>query len=355
MNTALVKRFTSIELNSWSASVRPRTRPTIIDVARIAGVSPTTVSYVLSGPSESAARISAETTTRILDVVDEVGYVPNQSARTLRLRRTNRILFLGNRLNSLYSQGRASAIEATLAPHGLGLNVQIGSGADAIERAITMLDQNLVDGLIAESGDSALPALRTAAQNGHAIVAVGPSSADPAFDVISSDYQPAILDAMRHAVDRGRRHFVLLSTTFKPLEDHRVGVAYQELTALGVTGADITLHHCPHDSVIAYRAAGELLQHIPTPAAVYGGSDVSAIGVLWACLHLNLRVPKDISIIGHGNNPETEITVPPLTSIGPIHSDFGRAAELMAARLKDPSQPGRHITEPCRIFIRSSS
>lgn len=331
------------------------TRPTIIDVARIAGVSPTTVSYVLSGPKERAARISKATTTKVLAVVDEMGYVPNQSARTLRLRRTNRILFLGNRLNSLYSQGRASAIEATLAPHGLGLNVQIGSGADVFERAITMLDQNLVDGLIAEAGDDALPALRVAAQNGHAIVAVGPSAADPAFDVISSDYQPAILDAMRHAVDRGRRHFVLLSATPQPIEHHRICVAHEELSALGVDDADISLLYCPHDSVIAYRVAVELLPTIPTPAAIYAGSDVSAIGVLWACLHLNLRVPQDIAIIGHGNNPDAEITVPPLTSIGPTHSDFGRAAELMVARLKKPSQPGQHVTEPCQVFIRGSS
>lgn len=335
--------------------MRLGTRPTIIDVARIAGVSPTTVSYVLSGPKERAARISEETTSRIQDVVREIGYVPNQSARTLRLQRTNSVLFLGSRITSIYSQIIARSIERRLVDHRLALGVQIGSGSDHIERAIGALEQGQADGLIVETTDEYAPDLRAAAARGHAIVAIGLSSPDPAFDVLSNEDAPAIRDAMSHVVERGYQHFVLLSSLPDVVQEHRIHVADQQLKALGMTGAQITILHCPHDRIGAYHATLDLLSHVPRPVAIYPGADLSAIGVLWACLNLGIEIPQEVAIIGHGNTPETHITVPPLTGLGPVNSDFSKAADLMASRLSDPSLPGRFITEPCHLYIRESS
>lgn len=336
--------------------MRHRTRPTIIDVARIAGVSPTTVSYVLSGPRESAARISKETASRILDVVAEVGYVPNQTARTLRLRRTNRVLFLVSRLTSLYSQAMASSIEEALMPYGLSLSVQIGSDADQIRRAISVLDQNQADGLIVETGDDFLPELRKAAANGHAIVAIGPTSEEPAFDVVMHRYISAIQEVMQHVViQHAIRHIILLSTSSSVVNDHRMLVAYEHLLSLGVPEMNITIRHCPHDRIAAYQDALELLPQTSQPIAVYAGSDVSAIGVLWACLHLGILVPDKVAIIGHGNSPEAGITVPPITSLGPVENTFAQTADLMASRLTDRSLPGRHIIESWRPYIRAST
>lgn len=335
--------------------MRERTRPTIVDVARIAGVSPTTVSYVLSGPKERAGRISEETTSRVLDVVSEVGYVPNQSARTLRLQRTNTVLFLGNRITSIYSQIMARSIECRLKTHRLALDVHIGSGADHLERAFGTLEQDQADGLIVETGDEFVPELRAAAARGHAIVAIGPSNPDPVFDVLSNDDAPAIRDAMCHVVERRYLHFVLLSSLPDVLQQHRISVAYQQLKALGTADAQITILYCPHDRIGAYHATLEFLSRVPRPVAIYPGADLSAIGVLWACLNQGIRIPSEVAIIGHGNTPETCITVPPLTGLGPVSNDFSKAADLMASRLKDRTLPGRHITEPCQLYIRESS
>jgi DNA-binding LacI/PurR family transcriptional regulator len=335
--------------------VPPPSRPTIVDVARIAGVSPATVSYVVSGPRERAARISEETTTRILEVVDELGYVPNQSARTLRLQRTNRVLFLAARLTSVYSQVMASSIERGLERHGLALSVQVGSGLDSIERSILMLEQRHADGLIVETDDSFVPEFRVAAADGHAIVAIGPTTAEPSFDVMSVNDRAAVEDAMTHVVERGYRHFALLSSLPNAVQEHRIDVANRQLRELGIEDHHITLRHCPHDRMTAYEAAMTFIPDMPRPLAVYAGSDVSAFGVLWACHRLGVRVPEDVAIIGHGNAPETHITVPTLTSLGPTNSDFSRAADLMASRLKNRSLPGRQIIEPCQLSVRESS
>ncbi|HYH12522.1 MAG TPA: LacI family DNA-binding transcriptional regulator [Thermomicrobiales bacterium] len=330
-------------------------RPTITDVARIAGVSKTTVSYVLSGPEERAARISEETANRVLSAAREVGYVPNESARSLRMRRTNRVLFLGGRLNSLYSQAMAQSIERALVTHGLSLGVQIGSSTEHIERAVAALGQHLADGLIVESNDLHLPELRRAATRGHAVVAIGPSRPEPAFDVMSFDIAPAVREAMSHLVDRRYRHFVLLYPFAKPEDDFRIHVAHQRLQELGIPENAITLIHCAHDRIAAHECALRFLPGMPHPVAVYAGSDVSAIGVLWASIRLGRNVPTDVGIVGHGNTPEISITVPGITSLGPVTTDFTRAADLMASRLRKPSLPGRFITEPYLLTIREST
>lgn len=332
-----------------------RSRPTIIDVAKRVGVSPTTVSYVLSGPKERADRISDETSARIRRAVEEVGYVPNQSARTLRLMRTHRILFLGNRISSLFSQAMADSIQRRLGKYDLALNVQVGSGKDSILAVVETLAQNHADGLIVETGDEYLPELREAAERGHAIVAIGPSGPEPTFDVMSHDLVPAIRNAMNHIDEQGYRRVILLSRCRQPLDDYRIRIAHEALLSQGRDHADITMLLCPHDRIGAYHAALEFLSDYASPVAVYAGSDVSAIGVLWATIHKGLNVPEQVGIIGHGNSPETEITVPPLTSIGPLALDFSQAADLIAARIRNPSRPGQYTSQPCQLSVREST
>ncbi len=351
----LVNRFTSVERRTRSRMTR-RSRPTIVDVARTAGVSPTTVSYVLSGPRERAARISDETADRVREAVRELGYVPNLNARTLRLRQTNRVLFLGSRLNSLYSQEIAQSIERALMRHGLSMSVQIGSSAEHVQRAITALAQNLADGLILETGDGHLEALRQAAARRarHRRDRGRPAlkqllTSSPTTSLLPCD------EAMSHLHDRGYAHYVLMSSFEQSEDDHRIQVALAQLRELGVSGSDITVLHCPHDRVAAHDAALGFLKNVPQPVAVYGGSDVSAIGVLWAARRLGMRVPGQVGIVGHGNTSETHITVPAITSLGPVSNDFSKAAGLIQSRLRDRSLPGRHIAEAYQLTVRQST
>jgi DNA-binding LacI/PurR family transcriptional regulator len=335
--------------------VRSGSRPTIVDVARTAGVSPTTVSYVLSGSRARAERISEATRERVLAAVEEIGYVPNESARALRLRRSSRVVFLGGRFTSLYSQSIAQAIEPALAAHGLNLDIRVGSDIGQIERAIATLDQKLADGLIVETEGQGTALLHDAAGRGQAIVAIGPNQPDPAFDVISHDISSALHQATDHLAHREFHHIVLMSLRESSPWEHRIAVARDQLVARGVPEATISIVHSPHNRIRAHDAALEFLSRLDLPVAVYAGSDVSAIGVLWAAARLGLRVPGDVRIVGHGDTPEIDITVPRLTSLGPINRDFATVADLIASRLRDPSLPGRHIVEPWKFSIREST
>lgn len=350
----MVKRFTNAP-NRQDVHVRTRSRPTIVDVARAAGVSATTVSYVLSGTRSGANRISTATRERVLEAVEQIGYVPNQSARALRLRRSNRILFLGGRFTSLYSQTIAQSIGPVLENHGYALEVRIGGGHEPLQRAISSLDQHSADGLIAEIDDDIVADLRDAAERGHAIVAIGPSAPEQAFDVIQNDGTAAINEAIDVLLDRGYRSFLLMSLRERAPWEPRIAIAHEALRAAGLSADQIHLHHCPHDRIRAHDLAHRLLPELPTPIAVFAGSDLSAIGVLWAAMRRGMRVPQDVAIVGYGNTPETNITVPQLTSIGPAGHDFSVAADLLLSRLARPQIPGRHRSEPHHLSIRGST
>ncbi len=335
--------------------MRSGNRPTIVDVARAARVSPTTVSYVRSGTRTRANRISDATRARVLAAVEEIGYVPNQSARNLRLQRTNRVLFLGGRFTSLFSQMIAQSIEPVLERNGYALEVRIGGGREQIRRAIVSLDQHVVDGLIVETDDDAVDDLREAAERGHAIVAVGPSEPEALFDVIHNDGSTAIAASIALLVDRGYRNFLLLTLRHREPWEPRIALAYDALRAAGIPSASIVIKTCPHDRILAHDLALELLPTFPAPVAVFAGSDLSAIGVIWAATRLGLRLPQEVAVVGYGNTPETNITVPRLTSIGPVGGDFSAAADLILSRLAHPRTPGRHRAEPHRLSIREST
>lgn len=335
--------------------MRSASRPTIVDVARTAGVSPTTVSYVLSGTRGRADRISEATRLRVLAAVEQIGYVPNQSARNLRLQRSNRVLFLGGRFTSLYSQTIAQSIEPVLVERGYALEIRIGGGSEPIRRAVTSLDQHLADGLIAETDDDTVDELRDAARRGHAIVALGPTLPEPSFDVIRHDGREAIHDAIALLLGRGYRRFLLLTLRDREPWEPRIASALDALRDAGLPPDSIVIKTCPHDRMLAHDLALGMFPTMPLPVAVFAGSDVSAIGVIWAATRLGLRLPQDVAVVGYGNTPETNITVPRLTSIGPDSRDFTIAAEFLLSRLARPDTPGRHRAEPYHLSIREST
>lgn len=336
---------------------RASRRPTMADVARRAGVSVATVSYVVNGMREGGAptRIRPETAERVHGAMEEVGYSINLSARSLRRRRTDRILFLAQRFTSPYSQAMARALEETLGAEGHHLSVQIGSDVDHIHRAISTLDQNIVDGLIVETGDTWVPELRKAAEAGHAIVAVGPTSPDPVLDTVVYQERDAIRDAMAYLHERQPDRYLLFSTSGNEDLDQRASAAFEALIWLGVPETSIIVRFVPHDREEAFQAALSMLPDMPHPIAIYASSDVSAIGVLWACLRLSLRVPQEVAVLGHGNIGEAKISFPPLTTLGPIAGDPSAAAGLMLSRLKDRSHPGRNVVLPWQLVKRQSA
>lgn len=327
-------------------------RPSILDIARAAGVSPMLVSSVVAG--QHSAPVSPEIAHRVRTAMTSLGYGERDQPDRER-RRHRRVLMLVCRMGSTYSRMLVDHTQAALSEHDVSLTVQQGEGVDRIRHAARMLDDANIDGLIVETDDETTEALHDLAAAGLPIVAVGPKNPGAGHDVVTADDSIAIRDAMLHLVDRRFERFVLISPRSDSNRDYRTTVARDQLRALGVPPEHIDTVYSDHDPVAAFQMITPLLDTFEPPIAIVSGSDSCGIGVLWACLRAGLRVPADVAILGHGNSPDAEITCPALSTIGPERSDLRQAADLIAERIEQPALPGRHIVEPWTFIPRETT
>ncbi|MEV5889345.1 LacI family DNA-binding transcriptional regulator [Nonomuraea fuscirosea] len=347
-------------------------RATIKDVAEAAGVGVATVSRVLSGGSASP-----RTRERVLAVAAQLDYRPSALGRNLRQRRTGGMGLLVPDLTDTFHAQLAEGVLACA--RAAGEPVVLGSTAGDPEQEselIGMLLEQSVDRLIAvPSGDEDTwaPAIRAGMTVVFAdrLPARPPSDEDddPAttavndlmlLDGVSSGSRPRPLDApsvvaddragirtaVRYLRGLGHRRIAFLGG---PGHDRRaaafgaaVGAPVDEELVVFATGS--------RDS--AYAAASGLFQSRPDLSAVVAGGNVLGEAAVLAARELDLRVPRDVSLVMYDDVPWAELCSPPLTVIAQPGRDMGyRAAELV---LRSGSRRPRGVMLPTELIIRGS-
>ncbi len=330
------------------------------DVARSAGVSAATVSYVLGGRGgdRAASRISEDTRLRVMASVEAIGYRVNEPARNLRRQRTDRILLLIDRLSSPYDQRFATEVEATLNSNGLKLSIVVCPTLDKLVDALDMIPRGLADAAIIQPWGFVeyQHVLGKFARQNVPMVAVGNLEPD-GFDVVANEEIQAINDAVDHLVERGHHRIGFIGHRPQlPNAEHRLDQVRERLRVHGLGIPDRDTRPGARDRNHAYASTIDLLGGDERPTAILSASDTGAIAAIWAAHSLNLRIPDDIAIVGCGNVDECRITVPSLSSAGPSNPDFAPVAQLLIERLASPSTtPDRRLLIPWRFFPRASS
>lgn len=338
---------------------RTQRRPLISDVAQAAAVSAATVSLILNGRRSGNDRISPETRERVLRVVAELGYVPNQTARSLRRRKTERICLYVARLGVPYYDLLAQSLQQRAADHGYATIVILGFGREQEQRMFDQLRRGLADGVVLIAPrhltNDDLAAL---ARTGTAVLVYSPYLSGDGVDVIRVTEGEAGYQAMQYLFDKGRRRVGFVGPS--------VGEAaqlprYQSyLRFMTEHGLPMAPGIVQDDSGISRRHAYECVQTMlelaEPPTAIFAASDLAAISAIWAIRNAGRRVPDDIAVIGSGNIPEGTITSPPLTTIGQRELDFTRFTDLLFSRLAGnaPAEGREHII-PWVLIQRGSA
>ncbi|MBE1585664.1 LacI family DNA-binding transcriptional regulator [Nonomuraea angiospora] len=344
-------------------------RATIKDVAEAAGVGVATVSRVLSGGSASAA-----TRERVLAVAAQLDYRPSALGRNLRQRRTGGMgLLVPDLTDTFYGQLSEGVLACA---RSAGEPVVIGStGGDPEQEAdlIGMLLEQSVDRLIAvPSGDADTwsPVLRAgmtvvfadrlplqsspedvrAAAVADLMALDGLSAAAPArpLDVpaVVADDRAGIRTAVRYLRGLGHKRIAFLGG---PGQDSRVN-AFREAVGAPVDEELVVFGTGSRDS--AYAAASGLFQSRPDLSAVVAGGNVLGEAAVLAARELDLRVPRDVSLVMYDDVPWAELCSPPLTVIAQPGRDMGyRAAELV---LRAGGRRPRSVVLPTELIIRGS-
>lgn len=332
-------------------SGQPTSRPTLAQMARHAGVSVASVSRALNG--KSASRNTVE---RVRAAVNELGYVPDATARLLKLCHAPAIACaVPDIANPVYVE-MVKAMEQVTRRAGYRLSlVSVGSDPDEVADLVLSLDRGFADGLI-------LIPLRVTAQLAHAleqvqvpVAVIGRLPDGVNLDAVQTDSAAGIRLAVEHLVATGRRRIGLLNgpsdTTRGAARLAGYGAA---MAAAGLSTTVIIADEFTTEAGL--RAMRAEASRIADVDAITASNDLLAIGAMKAAAFLGRTIGDDLALVGMDNTTLADLVQPSLTSVSLMAGlRAEEATELVLDRIEHPGRQPRRITLGPELVVREST
>ncbi|WP_395802886.1 LacI family DNA-binding transcriptional regulator [Arthrobacter sp. FW306-04-A] len=330
------------------SATRPKTRrPTIYDVAKHAGVSPSLVSLVLQSPE----RVSDKRREAVQAAMSELGYRPSRAATTLASNRTKSIGLLIDDYRNLWFVDLLRGMESVLSE--LGYHVLLADsqpGENRIKEAADGLLAMHVDALVIAAEPSESMLARTWVPT---VVAGWRMGVPAGADLITNDDDGGGGMAADHLLGLGHTRIGHLSGSDGASAHRRAGFRRQVQAA----GVELLVAESKGTSEEdGYIAASWLLDHHPDTTAIFSANDTMAVGAFAALKARGLDVPGDISVIGYDNSPLAKSRYLDITSIDNRSDLVGiDVAHRLLARIQDPAMsPQQTLIDPA-LVVRSTT
>lgn len=337
---------------------RRSSKPTQADVARHAGVSRATVSFVVNGKDGAGVSISSRTRQRVLDSVERLGYVVDARAQAFRSGETKTIgVYVPIYENPFFWQV-LEGIAAEAQANGYKLLLAHGAHAQEPERQrVEELAEQRVDGLILMTEFKSLPE-RIVAQlrdSSHPIVEI--SSSDSEFDLVQQGYGAGMRALVAHLTELGHRQISFLYGVKDEAQGlDRLRAFEQALEEAGLPAHDHAVVRCGDGLEDGYRAARALLERADRSTALIVINDLLAMAAIRAAADLGLGVPADLSVASFDDIPFASVFVPRLTTVAGSADQNGRdAVRLLLQRMEDPQRPRATVKVACELVVREST
>lgn len=329
------------------------------DVARIANVSQSTVSRVLSA-SPTKVPISEETRQKVMAVIDELGYRPNQYAGSLRGRKVSVVgMMIADITNPFYHPMVRAVQDVALQNY---YDVMIANSDHTREKELLFCDAIIrrpVDGIAIipyHLNDEDLDNLMK--RTGVVISAVGNHIQHPSIDVTFADDFKATYEAIQWLIEtKGHRRIAMICANHDyPVIQRRYGAFRKAMNDANLMVPDNYVVDGDWSVESGQHAIKALLELPVPPTAVFAASDTMAIGALETAEAMNRRVPEDIAIIGFDDIPAASWVRPRLTTVAQFPDQLGEclAKSLFERLLGEYSGPSRRFEVPCRLIKRES-
>lgn len=326
-------------------------RPTIYDVARLAGVSTATVSRALNG----AGQIAPSTRATIEAAVEQLGYRPNTIARSLVTKSTQTIALLLPDITNPFYAALVSGVQEYALGHNYTMLLCTTEGdAQREEQYLSLLRAKQVDGALVDG--LLLPPDRIArfVKDGFPIVCLDRDVESNSVPLVQVNNRLGGRLATEHLLELGHRRIA-----------HVTGARELQISEERLAGYQTALVDLFDEQLVAegkfteesgHAAMLGLLERRPDLTAVFAANDLSAIGVLSAIAESGRQVPGDISVIGFDDLRLSAFTSPPLTTIKQPAAEIARLATELLIGLTHGEQPAqvRHLLEPT-LVVRNST
>lgn len=342
-------------------------RPTLEQVAALAGVSRATVSRVVNDHSS----VDAELRERVERAVRELGYVPNQAARSLVTRRTNTLALVASEpdvrvFGDPFFSGVVRGVSQEASRAGLQVTLMMAQSFPELDTIERYLRSAPVDGVLLISEHAAHDPLPAAMRDAGIPLVIGgrPLQPEVVKAFVDNDNEGGARMAARHLRDRGRE---VVGTIAGPADmsagiDRLVGFR----SGLGRAFRASRVEHSDFTHQGGEQAMSRLLERVPDLDGVFVASDLMALGALRALRRAGRRVPDDVAVVGFDDIPAAELADPPLSTVRQQTVLQGRMmirlflAQTRPADLPDadglPDVSGaEHLILPVELVERESS
>ena len=325
---------------------------TITDVARVADVSPATVSRVLNGTSA----VSAAKAARVQEAAARLGYRPFEPARALRRQLTRVWAAVIADIENPFFTAMVRGIEDVARAEGFRL-VLCNSDED-LEKERAYVDVVVAERMagvviaVASTDDSSLQPLL---DQGVPIVAVDRRPLDERVDSVVVDNCAGASEATAHLLANGwSRIGCITGPSRVDTANERLDGYRDALRQHGVAIDRSLVRRADYKEAGGYRAARSLLEAATPPDALFVANNPMAVGALRAIRELGVSVPADVGLVGFDDSPWTTLTTPSLTVVAQPAYEIGQAAAELLATV-EPDRPASHVVLSPTLVVRESS
>ena len=334
-------------------------RPTQSDVAKLAGVSRATVSYVINGLVDNGKQsVTDETRKRVEAAINNLGYSPNAMARSLGSGVSKTIGLLIPDTHNPHYWNIIEGVDEIITQHQYSLLLtSIRLDIERERHGMQMLLQQKVDGLIVTPifADNTDMIVKHVTTTNPPIVTLGTTITN--IDSVLINWQFGAKALMNHLIELGHRNIVFIyGVAEEAIGMNRLSIFQQTLQESSGYLTDKHIVRCHPDIHSAYSAAKQVLRRKNPPTAIIAVNDLLAVGVFRACSEAGLHVPDDVSIAGFDNITLGQYLPVALTTVNIQARKIGRhAAELLLARLKNPELPQQYRKVESKLIVRETT
>lgn len=329
-----------------------RLPPVMADVARLAGVSHQTVSRVLN----DHPNVRAETRSRVLAAIAELGYRPNSAARTLVTRKSQTLGVISFDTTLYGPASMLYGIEqaARAADYFVSIASLASIDQHSVMDAVSRLRDQAVEGIVIIAPQTPVAGALEQAARGVPLVGVACGSTE-GVPTVGIDQQTGGALATRYLLELGHRTVHHVAGPQDWLDG--VGRMRGWREALELAGAPVPEPIVGDWNSHSGYLAGRQLAADPGVTAVFCANDHMALGLLRAFHEAGRQVPGDVSVVGFDDIPETSYFMPPLTTVRQDFGELGRLSlQLLVDRLSaDGSDSPGHLVVAPELIVRDSA
>ncbi|MGB5579159.1 MAG: LacI family DNA-binding transcriptional regulator [Woeseia sp.] len=323
-------------------------------MAEKAGVSKSTASQFLSGRFEY---MSSDTRARIQQAVEELNYVPNNIARSLKTDTTRSIGVIVRDIAGFYTSHAIRGMDDFCKSHGYDMIIYNTDFEPATEaRAIKSLGQLRVDGMIIASSGSNTELVSENSGRETPLVQFQLEHDDSDKDIILSDYRQAAFDATEYLIQLGHKRICFITQEYKSVKSRfeRYQGYVDALNKYSIPIDEQLIQYWQRETGLR-NSPKSILESSNAPTAFFAQHLAITVDLLKALDKADISIPDDVSVVGFDEIPMAEFFKVPITVVKQQPYVVGsEAAKLLINKIQNPEKDSKRIMVPCSLIVRDS-